>query len=95
MRLLRTYLADERDAANIRQGTGLTAIIPLHQAGISQETIRSLDGGIEEYLMKRFSGLTVKLLSGHRTIAKGEVTGASTNRNQIRLNYIITEVYRK
>jgi hypothetical protein len=95
MQLLRTYLIHEKDAGRIRRGTKLTTTIPLYEAKISPNTLRSLDGDVEEFLMERFGDMQVKLLSGHKTIAEGEVTGASTNGRKIMLNYKITEVYRK
>ncbi|MEM4240004.1 MAG: hypothetical protein QXM31_00780 [Candidatus Woesearchaeota archaeon] len=95
MQPLRTYLRYEKDAKAVRRGAKLEVSIPLYEAKISKKTLRSLDGDIEEFLMNRFGSLQILLLNGHKTIAEGEVTGASTDGRRIRLNYQITEVYRK
>ncbi|MEM2916356.1 MAG: hypothetical protein QXT19_03315 [Candidatus Woesearchaeota archaeon] len=94
-RCIRTYLTDKKAAPRIKEGTELTAILPLHEARISPNTLKSLDGDIERLLMDRLGGLQIKLLCGTKTIGKGEVIGASTDGKKIMLNYQITEVYRK
>ncbi len=95
IKLIRTYLLHEKDAKRVKQGTKLEVAIPLHEARISPNTLRSLDGGIEEFLMERFGNLPVRLVSGHKTIAESEVTGASTDGRKITLHYQITEVDRR
>ena len=92
---IRTYLLDKKAARRIRTGTKLTTIIPLHEAKISPKTLKSLDGEVEEFLMGRFGSTQIKLLCGETTAAEGEVVGASADGKYVRLNYKITEVYRR
>lgn len=93
-RCIRTYLNDKKAALRIREGTELTAILPLYEARINPNTLKSLDGDIERLLMDRLGGLQIKLICGTKTIGKGEVLGANTNGKEIRLHYQITEVYK-